>query len=169
MNRQLQTYGTQQILASDPVTLVALLYGKAVMSLKSAIEAIGQNDVEGRWQANNKAVEIVKHLLMTLDMEKGGEVAANLEALYGYMLRRLLDVDIRNDARAAEEVINLLEPLCSSWSELARATRDMSPDDPAMQNLVEAASDGGMLAPRETKRPSTDEAPPVTGGVSLSA
>ena len=62
---------------------------------------------------------------MTLDLEKGGEVASNLEALYGYMLLRLPDVDVNNDVRVAEEVIELLEPLRGSWSELARTSGDI--------------------------------------------
>ena len=55
-----------------------------------------------------------------LDLDKGGEMASNLEALYTYMLLRLPDVDIKNEARPAEEVIELLEPLRASWKELAR-------------------------------------------------
>ncbi len=66
---------------------------------------------------------------MTLDLEKGGEIASNLEALYAYMLQRLLDVDVKNDARAAEEVIELLEPLRASWSELARTSADIKIDE----------------------------------------
>ncbi len=62
---------------------------------------------------------------MTLDLEKGGEIASNLEALYGYMLLRLPDVDVKNDVRVAEEVIELLEPLRGSWSELARTSGDI--------------------------------------------
>ena len=63
---------------------------------------------------------------MTLDLEKGGGVASNLEALYGYMLLRLPDVDVNSDVRVAEEVIELLEPLRGSWSELARTSADIT-------------------------------------------
>jgi len=146
-------------MTSDPVTLVVLLYDKAVLSLKGAIEAIGRNQIEARWRANNRAMEIIKHLILTLDMEKGGEIASNLEAIYGYMLRRLLDVDMKNDARAAEEVIQLLEPLRSSWSELAKATRATAGDNSALRSM----------AATTPENPGEDADAAVATSISLSA
>ncbi len=128
MNRKPQNYGPEQVLAADPVTLVAMLYDKAVLSLKAAVQAIHKDEIEVRWKNSHRAREIINHLFMTLDLEKGGEIASNLEALYAYMLQRLLDVDVKNDPRAAEEVIELLEPLRASWSELARTSADIKID-----------------------------------------
>ena len=129
MNRELRSYGPEQVMAADPVTLVAMLYDKAVLSLKAAVQAIHKDEIEVRWKNSHRAREIINHLFTTLDLEKGGEIASNLEALYAYMLQRLLDVDVKNDARAAEEVIELLEPLRASWSELARTSADIKIDE----------------------------------------
>ena len=129
MNRELRSYGPEQVMAADPVTLVAMLYDKAVLSLKAAVQAIHKDEIEVRWKNSHRAREIINHLFTTLDLEKGGEIASNLEALYAYMLQRLLDVDVKNDARAAEEVIELLEPLRGSWSELARPSADIKIDE----------------------------------------
>ncbi len=129
MNREPRDYGPEQVMAADPVALVAMLYDKAVLSLKAAVQAIHKDEVETRWTNSHRAREIINHLFMTLDLEKGGEIASNLEALYAYMLQRLLDVDVKNDARAAEEVIELLEPLRASWSELARTSADIKIDE----------------------------------------
>ncbi len=100
-----------------------------MLSLKAAVQAIHKDEIETRWTNNHRAREIINHLFLTLDLEKGGEIASNLEALYAYMLQRLLDVDVKNDARAAEEVIELLEPLRGSWSELARTNADIRIDE----------------------------------------
>ncbi len=129
MNRVPQNYGPEQVMAADPVTLVAMLYDKAVLSLKAAVQAIHKDEIEVRWKNSHRAREIINHLFTTLDLEKGGEIASNLEALYAYMLQRLLDVDVKNDARAAEDVIELLEPLRTSWSELARTSADIKIDE----------------------------------------
>ena len=129
MNREPRSYGPEQVMAADPVTLVAMLYDKAVLSLKAAVQAIHKDEIEVRWKNSHRAREIINHLFMTLDLEKGGEIASNLEALYAYMLQRLLDVDVKNDARAAEDVIELLEPLRASWSELARTSADIKIDE----------------------------------------
>ncbi len=113
-------YQTQQIMTASPAMLVFMLFEKAIGSLKEAVNAIENKEIEARWRANGRAMEIVFHLQMTLDMGKGGEVAANLDRLYSYILTRLPKVDIRNDVAAAKEVIGLLEPLRESWRELAK-------------------------------------------------
>ena len=129
MNWEQQTCQTEHVMTSDPATLVAMLYDKAVSCLKAAVQAIYNNEIETCLKNNHRAQEIINHLFRTLDLEKGGEIASNLEALYVYMLQRLLDVDVKNDARAAEEVIELLEPLRASWSELARTSADIKIDE----------------------------------------
>ena len=129
MNWEQQTCKAEQAMTADPATLVAMLYDKAVSCLKAAVQAIHSNEFETCWKNNRRAQEIIQHLFTTLDLEKGGEIASNLEALYAYMLQRLLDVDLKNNARAAEEVIELLEPLRASWSELARTSADIKIDE----------------------------------------
>ncbi len=172
MNRELQNYGTQQVMTSDPVTLVALLYDKTVLSLKAAIQAIHEKDVDARWKNTNKAVEIINHLFMTLDLEKGGDIASNLEALYEYMLRRLVDVDTNNDARAAEEVIQLLEPLRASWKELARNSGDFKNEGAPGIDVIDVSTQAEVKPqPRAaTPRANEPEQPetPITS-ISLSA
>jgi flagellar protein FliS len=111
-------YRNQQILTSAPAQLVAMLYDKAITSLKEAIHAIEENDIERRWKANKRAFEIISHLSSTLDMEQGGEIAEHLDRLYAFMLSRLSFVDLRNDPEPALEVIHLLDPLRRSWREL---------------------------------------------------
>ncbi len=123
-----QRHEARNIMAVDAIRLVAMAYDKALLSLKAAVEAIWRNESEERWRNNHRAQEIIRHLLMTVDLEKGGEIASNLEALYRYMLHRLLEVDAKNDARAAQEVIELLEPLRASWSELARNSGEFKID-----------------------------------------
>ena len=116
-----QKYMTQQLMSASPTKLVAMLYDRAISLLTDAIGGIEAGDTERRWRANQKATEVICHLWETLDMERGGEVAVNLNQLYGFMLKRLLVVDIENNAAAAREVIRLLEPLRRSWHDMAKA------------------------------------------------
>ncbi len=112
-------YQTQQIMTASPAMLVFMLFDKAISSLNAAVRAIAANDVQERWRNNNRAIEVISHLQMTLNMELGGDVAENLDRLYGFTLRLLSTVDPNNDPKPAEEVIELLEPLRESWRELA--------------------------------------------------
>lgn len=119
MNDNVSKYLNQQVMTASPAKLVSMLYDKAIVSLKEAIAAIAAGEIETRWKANKRAVEIIGHMWSTLDREKGGEIAANLDDLFSYMLRRLPEVDFKNDPAPAHEVIELLEPLAQSWRDIA--------------------------------------------------
>ncbi len=136
-----QTCQTERAMISDPATLVAMLYDNAVSCLKAAVQAIHSNEIERCWKNNHRAQEIISHLFMTLDLEKGGEVASNLEALYAYMLLRLPEVDVNNDARVAEQVIELLEPLRASWNELAASRAGFKTDQREIDAIAAVAVD----------------------------
>lgn len=120
MKTDISKYLTQEVMTASPAKLVSMLYDKVVLSLKEAIAAIESGDIESRWRANARAMEIVTHMWSTLDVEKGGEIARNLESLFSFMLIRLPEIDIRNDPEPAREVIGLIEPLRDAWRELAR-------------------------------------------------
>ena len=129
-------YQAQQILTASPARLVATLYQAVITALRQAIHAIENNDIEGRWRANRRAIDIIDHLLMTLDAERGGEIAANLEQLYMFIIRHLVNVDLHNDPAPAREAIALLEPLHRSWRELDR--RLLTDAAAAADNTVQA-------------------------------
>jgi flagellar protein FliS len=115
-----EKYLAQQVMSASLAKLVAMLYDRAIMLLHEAAEAIEAGDIERRWKANGKATEIIGELWQALDLEQGGEIAANLNQLYGFMIMRLTMVDVEISAQAAREVIGLLDPLRQSWHELAR-------------------------------------------------
>jgi flagellar protein FliS len=114
-----QKYLAQQVMSATPAKLVAMLYERAITLLRETVEAIEVGDVERRWRANGKAAEVISHLWGTLDRERGGEIAENLNRLYGFMIMRLTMVDVENSAQAAHDVIELLAPLQRSWQVLA--------------------------------------------------
>ncbi len=114
-----QQYQNQQIMTASPAMLVFMLYEKAIICLKEAIKSIESGEIELRWKANKKAMEIIEHMQMTLNIEAGCEIAANLDDIYSYLLRELPNVDLKNDPTPAREGVRLLEPLCASWRQIA--------------------------------------------------
>jgi flagellar protein FliS len=150
----LHHYLTQQIMSASPAKLVAMLHDKAITSLQEAVAAIELGDVQARHDANRKAIDVIAHLWGTLDLEQGGEIAANLGRIYDYMMRRLADVDFKQDREAAREVIALLDPLRKSWYELAEtepatetpaaAPRPSPPSDAPAGTPPEAATAGSL-------------------------
>lgn len=124
MNSSINKYQTQQVMTASPARLVFMLYDRAILSLREAIAAIEAGQIEARWKANRRAIDIVTHMWSTLDLGRGGEIARNLNDLFNYILSRLPEVDFRNDAAAAREVIGLLEPLRESWQKVAAGETD---------------------------------------------
>ena len=154
--KRTNAYHEQRILTASPARLVVMLYEAAMTSLNKAIKAIGEGDIKGRWAANKHAVDIIEQLLVTLDTERGGEIAANLERLYPFMIRHLINVDLHNDPVPAREVIELLEPMHKSWCELERqmstngaaVVPDTSPDASQEAHDIKAT---GYGQDRQTK------------------
>ena len=64
---------------------------------------------------------LIDNLNASLDLEQGGEIAANLRELYGYACRRLLEANVRNDAAMLDEVAGLLREIKSAWDALPGA------------------------------------------------
>jgi flagellar protein FliS len=123
-----------------------MLYDKVVLSLKEAVAAIEAGDIEGRWRANARAMEILNHMWSTLDVENGGEIAQNLENLFSFILMRLPEVDIRNDPEPARDVIGLIEPLRDAWRELARREGAGQPAGPRPAQPGPANGASGALS-----------------------
>ncbi len=158
-------YQTQQIMTASPAMLVFMLFDKAISSLNAAVRAIAANDVQERWRANNRAMEIISHLQMTLNMELGGEVAENLDRLYGFTLRLLSTVDPNNDPKPAEEVIELLEPLRESWRELANEGDKPAREAAKIAAEAKAANGGNGNRPTpEAPGESRDQGPEAPEG-----
>jgi len=150
-------YQTQQIMTASPAMLVFMLLDKAILCLKEAIRAIEAKDVEARWRANARAMEIIGHLKGTLNREKGGEIARNLDRLYGFMLTLLPKVDFENDAAAAQQVIDLLAPFRASWKELA--SRGEAP----LREAAAIAAQTGAAPAAPTATTSASAGAPSTG------
>ena len=119
MNTDVAKYLNQQVMTASPAKLVYMLYDRAISSLREAAAAIEAGNIEERWKANKRAIDILEHMWSTLDMEQGAEISDNLNQLLPYMMLRLPDVDIHNDPAPAQEVITLLEPLRDAWKEIA--------------------------------------------------
>jgi len=128
-----QSYRKANITTSDPVRLVIMCYEGVIDNLKLAKEKIKEKDHEKKAKAIIKAKDIINELMCSLNFEKGGEIASNLESLYNYMLRRILQGDLNKDVRPIDEVIGMFTELLSAWKEVT--SRPESQIQPAEDNL----------------------------------
>jgi flagellar secretion chaperone FliS len=105
---------------ADPHRLIILLFEGTQAAIVTARAAMQQNRIAAKGEALSKAIDIISNgLKASLDVENGGTIAVQLEALYDYMVLRLLNANIKNDSKALEEVAGLLEEIHSAWRGIA--------------------------------------------------
>ena len=68
-----------------------------------------------------RAEAIIDELTVTLDHERGGEVASRLQGIYAFCRRHLIEAAIEQDPAKIEEVSELLGELREAWAEIAGA------------------------------------------------
>lgn len=100
---------------ADPHKLIQLLYSGAIERINMAKARMQAKDYAGKGQVLNKAIEIIGGLRSFLDFEKGGELSVQLESLYDYMERSLLEASARNDIAKLDEVQDLLRTVKDGW------------------------------------------------------
>lgn len=119
--RGLDAYRQTQVQSRTPLELVVLLYDGALTHIAVARDAIARRDIAARGAALSRVLAIVSELQSTLDLERGGEVAASLDGLYAYVSRRLMDAALHNDAAPLDEAARLLDTLRDGWRTIAQS------------------------------------------------
>ena len=105
---------------ADPHRLILLLFSGAQAAIGNARVAMQEEQIAARGEAISKAIDIIGNgLKVSLDLEQGGELAERLNALYDYLVLRLLRANMDNDSRALEEVSALLEEVHGAWREIS--------------------------------------------------
>lgn len=115
LNQYRQSGINSGISYADPHQLVCMLYDSLRERLALAKGAIQHNNNAGKGESLGRAIEIVGYLQACLDLEHGGEIASNLDALYDYMTRRLFDATAKSDVDAIDEVVSLVINISSAW------------------------------------------------------
>ena len=126
--------------------LVVLLYEGAIKQLTMAMSYIDENnkinprDIEKYGICLQKVQAIITELQVSLDMEKGGDIAKNLMALYVFFNEELVQASISKDKEKLQSVWNMMNELAQSWKTIANSTANA----PAAQ-----VAHRGLLADRQ--------------------
>lgn len=113
---------TAAVYGASPIGLVVMLYEGAIKAIAQACIAIQAKRFEEKARLTSKTIDIIDGLRQSLDLEQGGEAAANLNDLYIYMKNRLLVANAKNDFDIFSEVGSLLATILPAWQQIDRPT-----------------------------------------------
>ena len=114
--RQYQEINTQSTLAdATPHRLIQLLMERALMKMGLAKGHMEREEVREKGNNLGVAISIISMLQASLNHKANARMSANFDELYGYMMRRLLEANLRNDSKIIDEVSGLLQELKSAW------------------------------------------------------
>ena len=119
MQNGIGAYQREDTLGKSQLDLILKVYDGALAAYRKTRQNYLDEDFTTGYENLEHAKRFITHLYTTLDMDKGGEVAANLDRVYGYCVRRLSDGHVNDDDKALGEVSTHLTELGSAWREVA--------------------------------------------------
>ncbi len=127
MKSAVKAYKTAQvdaaILGATPHELVGKLLSRAIESVEEAKGFMLKGEISAKGQAIKIAISIIADgLRSSLNMEAGGEIAANLDVLYEYILQQLMKAHAENDMAILAEVVSLLSEIKEGWDGIKPAS-----------------------------------------------
>jgi flagellar protein FliS len=124
--KQYQSVGVSSgVEGATPHRLVQMLMEGALDRIATARGALLRGDLAEKGRHIGWAINVVGGLRASLDLERGGEIAANLDSLYDYVTRRLSEGNIQNDPAALEEVQSLLGEIKAGWDAIPPVLRGL--------------------------------------------
>jgi flagellar protein FliS len=101
-----------------------MLYDEAVKQLDRGIELLtvdakGKKDpgkIEQIGKSVIKTQEIITELMVSLDFDRGGDIAKNLFSLYTWFNQELLEANIAQDRTRIGNVRSMLADLRNAWA-----------------------------------------------------
>jgi flagellar protein FliS len=115
-------YGAVQaatgVATADNVKLILMLFDGLLESLATTRGHIMHKNIPEKGKSIARCSRIIMGLQGCLDFELGGDLARNLDDLYGYVTRRLVHVNAHNDLVVLEEVRGLIAEIRDAWASL---------------------------------------------------
>lgn len=112
-----RAYQVTAIQQDDPLGLVVRLYDGMIGFLRKGADHLQGGRRGPAAEPIRKAADVVGELQAVLDLRRGGEVAFNLDRIYSYCRRRIMEAHLQGDPGGLNEIADLLTPLRDAWTE----------------------------------------------------
>ncbi|MFQ5643905.1 MAG: flagellar export chaperone FliS [Thiogranum sp.] len=113
--------------SASPHRLIQMLLEGALDKIAAAKGCMERSEIQPKGEQIGSAISILEGLKSSLDKDKGGEIAQNLEDLYIYMERRLIEANRDNDVALLDEVSDLLRQIKEAWDAIADQAAQYEP------------------------------------------
>ena len=121
-----EMYMENSVLTATPIQLVAMVYRCAIEALHDARRCLACGDIAARVEPVNRAFDAVSELSVSLDVQRGGEVARNLADLYAYISHLIILGHANQSDERFAEAQKLLSTLAGAWDEVAASEPRMT-------------------------------------------
>ncbi|UTC75033.1 flagellar export chaperone FliS [Treponema sp. OMZ 792] len=116
-------YKETSVKTASPGSLILMLYTEGIKEINLAISKmrvpkIPAKDIESINNHIIKAQEIITELMAALDMDIGGEIAANLLSIYSYFNQQLLTANLKKDYKPLLDVSSMMQELYDVWKQI---------------------------------------------------
>lgn len=124
-------YKEVDTIGKSPVELVLQVYDGALSEIGAAKAKYTEQKYADAYNNIQRAERMVTHLYTTLDMEQGGEVAANLAKLYVWVITKLHEVQATKDLSRFDECTKILRNLREAWESVKLQSAPARGETPA--------------------------------------
>ncbi len=157
MNKAAQAYFQTKVNTTDQGQLLLLLYDGALKFLQQAREKMLVNDYAAKGILISKVIDIINELTNTLNLEKGGSLAENLNNLYFLCTTRLLQANLKMSVEQLDNVASILSGLRSAYAEIIETpeARKVSAQISAKLNVDASVTQRAAIQTKQTATPTT--------------
>lgn len=132
--QQYNSVGVQSgIESANPHRIIQMLMAGALDRIAAAKGFLQRGDIGKKGEYIGWSISIIEGLRASLDHDAGGDISGNLDSLYEYMSRRLLEANIKGDEAILDEVFGLLSEIKGGWDAIPEEMRDPQAVRAAMQ------------------------------------
>ncbi|HKJ22823.1 MAG TPA: flagellar export chaperone FliS [Gammaproteobacteria bacterium] len=115
LSKYSQTAIDSGVESATPHRLVQMMMEGVLDKVALAKGFMARREYEAEGRHIKWAVSLINGLRMSLNKDDGGELAEDLDALYDYMVRQLLEAQVNSKSELLDEVTSLMREVKSGW------------------------------------------------------
>jgi flagellar protein FliS len=118
---------TSRVEGASPHQLVTILYEELLKSLDAMALAAERNDYQKRGDRQAKVLRLISGLEISLDFDRGGDIAIGLARIYREARRLVVEGGRENDIAKLGDAREMLEKISTAWVEIGAEVGNLAP------------------------------------------